>query len=198
MPETTRTFVALDFPAAVREKLGRLQTLLTPETTGVRWVAVETFHLTLAFLGDVPNSDLPQVCRSVVQAAEGVDPFDVRIESLGVFPDPRRTRSIWVGFLGPGLASVEKLQARIAHELARINYPTDDKFHPHITLGRLKPGRGPTRDFTPLLNHYRTWSPGSVHVDKVVTYSSTLTSDGPEYVAMGRASLKGKKKDSTA
>lgn len=198
MPDTTRTFVALDLPQAVRDKLARLQTLLEPETTGVRWVAVETFHLTLAFLGDVPNSDLPEVCRSVAKAAEGVEPFDVRIESLGVFPDAKRTRSIWVGFRGAGLGLVEKLQARIADELARINYPTDDKFHPHITLGRLKPGRGPTRDLTPLLNHYRTWSPGSVHVDKVVTYSSTLTSDGPEYVALGRASLNGKKTESTA
>jgi 2'-5' RNA ligase len=198
MPDTTRTFVALDLPQNARDKLDRLQSLLGPETTGVRWVEPNTFHLTLAFLGDVPNSDLPEVCRAVARAGAEMSPFDVRIEGLGVFPDAKRTRSIWVGFVGPGLENIERLQARVADEVARINYPTDDKFHPHITLGRLKPGRGPTRDLTPLLNHYRTWSPGSIRVEEAVTYSSVLTSDGPEYVVLGRARFKAGKSGTTA
>ena len=198
MADTTRTFVALDLPKNVRDKLARLQSLLEPETAGVRWVEPDTFHLTLAFLGDVPNSDLPAVCRAVARAGTEVSPFDVRIERLGVFPDAKRARSIWVGFVGPGLEAVGRLQLRVAEEVARTNYPTDVKFHPHITLGRLKPGRGATRDLTPLLNHYRTWSPGSIRVEEVVTYSSVLSSDGPEYVALGRARLKAGKSGATA
>ena len=75
---------------------------------------------------------------------------------------------------------------------------SDTRFHPHVTLGRVKAGRGPAPDLTPIVNHYKTWSAGAFTVVEAVTFASTLTPDGPIYAPLGRAPLAGRKLESSA
>lgn len=193
MADTTRTFVALAVPGKLGEKLTHLQTLIAPEAPGARWEVPARFHVTLAFLGDVKHSDLNEVCKTISNAAEGFDPLELRVEGLGVFPDPQKPRTLWVGVIGPGLDSLVALQREVVEAARRAGYPPDDRFHPHTTLGRLKPGRGPSRDLTPLLNHYRKWSAGSFTATECITFASTLDPDGPTYTPLDRAPLGGRK-----
>ena len=194
MASTTRTFIAVAVPEAQGQKLTRLQTLLAPDLPGVRWSETSPFHMTLAFLGDVADTDLNDVCRAVASAAEAAEPFDLRLEGLGAFPHPARPRVVWVGATGPGLVPLETLQKEIANAVRGVGHPPDDdRFHAHVTLGRLKPGRGPSPDMNPLVKHYRTWSAGSFHVAEAVVFASTLTPDGPIYAPLGRAPLRGGK-----
>ena len=193
MAQRTRTFDAVAVAEAHGEKLARLPERLAPEVPGVRWVSARPFHLTLAFLGDVDDTELNAVCRTVAEAAAGFAPFELRLEGLGVFPNPMRPRTLWVGLTGPGLDTLAALQTKIARAVADAGYPPDDtKFHPHVTLGRLKPGRGSAPDVGPLLKHYRGWSAGSFRVAEAATHASTLTSDGPLYVPLGTAPLSGR------
>ena len=191
MPGKTRTFVAVAVPEKLGDKLLRLQSLLAPEVPGVRWVAAE-FHVTLAFLGDVADADLNAVCRAVAEAAGPVPPFALRAEGLGCFPGPNDARVAWVGLTGPGLEPLGVLQKRGAEAVARVGCPpADERFHPHITLGRIKHGRGPARDLTPLVRHYQTWSAGSFDVAGAVVYASNLSPDGPVYTPLSIAKLEG-------
>jgi 2'-5' RNA ligase len=103
MAKTTRTFVAISIPENLGAKLGRLQSQLAAQIPGVRWASSGEFHLTLAFLGDVDDTDLNDVCRAVAEVSKDVEPFDLRIESFGVFPDAVRPRTLWTGLIGPGL-----------------------------------------------------------------------------------------------
>jgi 2'-5' RNA ligase len=193
MPQKTRTFVALSVAEAQGEKLAHLQELLVPEIPGLR-LTPRPFHLTLAFLGDVEDTELNAVCRAVADAAVEFSPFELRLEALGVFPNPTRPRTLWVGLTGPGLEPLAALQKAVARAVARAGYPPDDnRFHPHVTLGRLKPGRGPGPDVNPLLKHYQGWSAGSFRVAEAVTFASTLTPDGPLYAPLGTAPLLGRK-----
>lgn len=190
---TTRTFVAVPVPDALTAKLTRLQSLLAPDLAAVRWAEVTPFHVTLAFLGDVADTDLNQVCRTVEDVAAESPPFELRIEGLGVFPNPQQARVIWVGVTGPGVEILQETRARLAPALAAVGYPCDDEFTPHITLGRLKRRRGDPLDLTPQLNHYRTWAAGVFRVPELVTFQSTLTSDGPAYAPLARAALRGRR-----
>ncbi len=192
--QTTRTFVAVVVSETLCAKLTRLQSLLAPAVTDMRWNMISPFHVTLAFLGDVENTDLNDVCRAVDEASRSIPPFDLRIEGLGVFPSPEKARVIWAGLTGPGLSSLAELQSAVVEAVAGAGYSHDEKaFHPHITLGRLAGKRGPSPDLTPQLNHYRTWSAGSFRVAEVVTFASTLTREGPEYAPLARAPLRGRK-----
>jgi 2'-5' RNA ligase len=192
MARTTRTFVAVAIPETLGAKLTRLQGLLAPEVAGARWSATSPFHVTLAFLGDIPDTDLKTVCEVVTEASAAFEPFELRLEGLGVFPDPTKARVAWVSVTGPGLSALAELRARVAKAVtSALSIADDPRFTPHITLGRIKVDRRHPQDLSPLLKHYRTWSAGSFPVTEVVTFASTLTPDGPAYAVLGRAPLRG-------
>jgi 2'-5' RNA ligase len=192
--QTTRTFIAIDMPAPLVARLERLQATLADEVPGIRWSSIGAFHLTLAFLGDVANTDLNDVCRASATAAAPFAPFALKLEGLGAFPDANRPRTVWAGLTGDALAELGRLRTAVAAACAAEGAPPeDDRFHPHITLGRAQKKAGPPRNLAAVLNRYRSWSAGTMTVSEVVTYSSTLTPEGPLYVPLARAPLAARK-----
>jgi 2'-5' RNA ligase len=194
MASTSRIFVAFTVPDVQRTRLGRLQGLIAPEIPNARWVTPEMFHVTLAFLGDVPDVALNAVCRAVAGACEGVPPLTVNLQSLGAFPDPARPRVAWVGLTGPGLEALGSLRLSIVEAVTEAGYPPDDdRFTPHLTLGHIKTKKAEPLDITPLVAHYRTWSAGNFAVHSITTFASTLTPEGPAYMALATATLRREK-----
>ncbi|SIN99186.1 2'-5' RNA ligase [Singulisphaera sp. GP187] len=193
---TTRTFIAIPVPDALGTKLTRLQTLLAPDLPGVRWSVVSPFHLTLAFLGDVEDTELNKVCRTVEEVAADFPPFDLLLEGLGVFPNSTEARVIWVGLSGSGLSVLHEVREALASALAKAGYRCDETFTPHVTLGRLKRSRGEHPDLTRQLNHFRTWAAGLIHATELVSFASGQGQDGPEYSHLARAQFRGKKRRS--
>ena len=198
MASSSRIFVAFTVPDVQRTRLGRLQGLIAPEIPNARWVTPEMFHVTLAFLGDVPDVALNAVCRAVAGACQGFPPFTINLQSLGAFPDPARPRVAWVGLTGPGLETLDALQRSIAEAVVESGYPPDDRFTPHLTLGYIKIKKGEHLDITPLIAHYRTWSAGNFEVNAVVTFASTVTPEGSAYMRLASATLRREKHNSGA
>ncbi len=196
MAQTTRTFLAIDVPPNLSDRLTKLQHKLAPRVPAFRWTDVAPFHLTLAFLGDVPFADLNEVCEAARRAARASKRFEVAVAGLGAFPKPDRPRVAWAGFAGPGLEPLAELHKAVVSNLRRIGRPPDDtRFTPPVTLGGLKAGAGrgkapdPAPDLSEIVAEYREWSPGAFTVGEVVAYSSTLTPEGPTYAALARAPL---------
>jgi 2'-5' RNA ligase len=192
MPRTTRTFIALPLPGAVRSKLETLQKTLTPEVAGARWIDRASFHLTLAFLGDVDDAGLNAVCLAVAESVRDHRRFSLHARGLGTFPDASRPRVLWAGIEGDvdALASVQRA---IFEAAAGAGYrPAEERFHPHVTLARLKPGRGPVADLSAIVQRHRLWDGGAFAADTIVTYASTTTPEGPAYAPLGRGPLSGK------
>jgi 2'-5' RNA ligase len=180
-------------------RLERLQGLIAPEIPNARWVTPDLFHVTLAFLGEVPDVALNAVCRAVAAACEGFSPFTLNLQSLGTFPDPTRPRVAWVGLTGPGMETLGKLQGSIVEAVSETGYPpTDDRFTPHLTLGHIKSKKGEQLDVTPLIAHFRSWSAGNFEVGSVVTFASTLTPEGPTSMKLAQAQLRKGKRGSGA
>ena len=197
---SARTFVAVPIPEPQRARLGRLQSLLAPDLPGARWVTPDQFHVTLAFLGDVPDLDLAPVCRAITAAAAGFRKLTLNLQSLSAFPDAERPRTVWVGLAGPGLDDLLALRAAIAAAVAEQGYPADgDAFTPHVTLGRLKPPKdGGGGDVLKQVAHFRTWSAGNFEVAQVVSYASTMAPEGPTYMTLAKSPLAGPKRRSDA
>ena len=53
-----RCFVAVDLPEEMRDEIGRLQSQIA--TKGLRLVRPELVHITIKFLGDVPEAKVDQ------------------------------------------------------------------------------------------------------------------------------------------
>ncbi len=198
MPETTRTFIAIPVPDAIGSQLARWQHSLGPQIPSCRWDETRPFHLTLAFLGDVDNSDLNSLCRAVASAVESSPRFELNVVGVGAFPGPERPRVVWAGVQVEDPAPLTELRTAVVRAATQAGYrPDDDRFHPHITLGRIKPDRrSKPHDLTNLLRREQVRSGGRFRVDEIITYSSVLDPGGPTYAPLGRARLLGKKDES--
>jgi 2'-5' RNA ligase len=199
MAKTTRTFVAVAMPEDRAARIGKLQMHLATEITGVKWVEPHLMHSTLAFLGDVPDTDLDSVCRAVGKACRGFAPMELQLEGLGAFPSPQRPRTLWVGLKGDDLEPFAALHKAVTAAVADAGYPADaEKFQPHVTLGRIKDKQTRGYDLSDLVDQYRAWSAGRIMVSEVITYSSVTGREGPVYAPLARARLEGRKIDTQA
>ncbi|MFH1865590.1 MAG: RNA 2',3'-cyclic phosphodiesterase [Candidatus Eisenbacteria bacterium] len=137
---TVRTFIALELSDGLKEGiLGLIDEL---QERGVRagWARRQTLHLTLKFLGDVEETELPEVVAAVARASAGMSPFSFDTRSLGAFPSPARPRVLWVGI--EPVDELMALQQAVDGELTKLGFPREKRrFHPHITLGRIRDPR---------------------------------------------------------
>ncbi len=181
-------------PDAIGQELAGWQRALAPEVPGCRWVETQPLHITLAFLGDVPNRDLNELCLAVAAAAEPFGRFELKVQGLGAFPSPARPRVVWAGITADRPRTTGVLRDAVVRAATQAGYrPDDPRFHPHVTLGRISSDRGRPCDLTEIVRREQGRSAGSFPVVEVVTYASTLGPRGAAYAPLNHARLKGKK-----
>lgn len=135
-----RTFIAAKLDETLIQEISHLQSTLreAPGGRAVTWVRPESIHLTFKFLGDIEEVRLPDIYEAVQQACSRQQTFTILVSGLGCFPHINRPRVIWVG-LQDDQHRAQRLQQDIEDELARRNYPREDRpFQPHLTLGRVR------------------------------------------------------------
>ena len=139
--EQIRAFIAVELPPAVREAVeGVVRELRSGIGDGVRWVRPEGVHLTLKFLGDIDADSVPAISDGLDRCAASAAPFDLFLEGVGVFPNARRPRVVWIG-LGGALEPLLALQHSIDRELEGLGFARERRpFTPHLTLGRVRDG----------------------------------------------------------
>lgn len=188
-----RLFVALEPPDAVRRRLGALADELrraAGRAAGeVRWVAPESVHLTLQFLGAVPEERVAAVEAALREAAaEAGRPLSLAVHGAGGFPNARRPRVIWAGLEGD-LAPLAALVAALGARLAKLGYPPEGRpFAPHLTLGRARDGHGAPGLGGALAAAARI-EPAPWRASELVLFESHLSPRGPRYEAVARVAL---------
>lgn len=134
----TRTFLALELPDAVRNTLRRRIERLARMIPEVHWVDPVGLHVTLAFLGELDDSQLDAATQAAANVAGVHTPFSLRLADLGTFGSAHSPRVIWVGLAGEK-ARLLSLQAAVADELVARGFPREARpFSPHLTLARIK------------------------------------------------------------
>jgi len=183
-----RTFLALDLDASVRRAIVAAAGQLPVGGSKVRWVKPQNLHLTMKFLGDVPDVDVMGVCRAVEDAAAGMAPVDFDVVGLECTPARGPVKMIWAGvresagMLARTFAGLESAMEALGFDIERR------AFRSHVTVGRLRYCGDPAglRQATARLADERF---GAQNAGEVVVYSSQLTKEGPVYAAMVRCKL---------
>ncbi len=183
-----RTFLAIDLPEWQKQKISLAVETWRRHRAAVRWTAVSRLHLTLKFLGDVPENALIAIKDACTLAASRHSAFELKTTVTGVFPTLKRPRILWIG-LGPvQQGALHGLQQSVEQMLEDTGFPREEKpFSPHITVGRVKSGK----NIRPLMEDFMRYEPDSnpFTVDSFALYSSTLTRKGPIYRELERFRL---------
>ena len=186
MPETLRTFIAIEIPPETKEALSQVQAhwrKVAPLT--IRWVDTQGLHLTLKFLGDIDRDQVATIPAAMERAANGVAAFTLGLGEAGAFPSPQRPRVVWVGVTGQ-IEPLRVLVQRLEAELLTLRFPKEERaLSPHLTLGRIRNPQGAlpmVREPIPPVN----WQ-----VDHIDLMQTTLSSSGATYTRLSKVALQG-------
>jgi 2'-5' RNA ligase len=180
MSRGIRSFVAVSISEEIRELAGAFMETLRGKVHGVKWVRPENLHLTLKFLGAVPEVQLPDLRAALDGAAGRHRPFKLGFGGAGVFPPRGRPRVVWID-LSAGAGEMAALQADVEAGLAPLGFPPEKRpFSPHLTIGRVRELGDPFA-LTSALAAAGEMSWGECVVDRVHLMRSDLFPTGPRY-----------------
>lgn len=182
-----RLFVAIPLPASLRSDLEPSVAEWRRAWPDARWARLEDCHVTLRFLGEVPEEQLPAVQSWMREQLKGVQGGVFRLGRTGHFG--RRGRYV----LWAGLADAEwvnRLAARLGGVVAGCS-PEEREFRAHLTLARTEVDRRNEAAFVEFMNTFdgSVLPPGGEVVDEVMLYRSELSSQGARYSVMERVKL---------
>lgn len=127
-----RLFISLDLPGPLVNDLSRLQDNLPPG----RRVDPDNLHLTLAFLGEVPEPEI----EAIHDALDSLHAAPIQL----TLTEPAIFGGTWgqaVGLTGDGGDALTDLHARVLSRLRGAGAaPERRRFRPHVTLVRLRGG----------------------------------------------------------
>ncbi|MCC7375042.1 MAG: RNA 2',3'-cyclic phosphodiesterase [Verrucomicrobiales bacterium] len=140
--KSRRLFVALWPPENVVRSVVQVRDDLKQRLPhGVaRFVPNHQIHLTMEFLGEVPEDRIPNIWAAVVARLGTPPEFTVRLGLPGTFPGSGRPRILWLGLNGD-TSRVERLRADIVDVWTPFKDgadPPEKAFHPHLTLARFR------------------------------------------------------------
>ena len=191
--EQIRAFIAIELPAEVRSALAELQASLQAEPQpAVKWVDPYGIHLTLKFLGNTDTGKISGVTGAIEQAARGFTPLALEVKDLGVFPNFKRVRVVWVS-VGGDISRLKQLQQRLESSLVPLGFARESRpFTPHLTLARVREKASPPEQqrFGQLIADARFETAHHFTADSISLMQSQLTTAGAIYRQLTSVSLK--------
>jgi len=171
-----RLFVAVEWSGQIRSRLFALGGRLS-DLGSVKAVEEENIHLTLRFLGEVDAARVDEVVAALGTVRHRR--FMASVRGLGAFPKISRPNVIWAG-IGVGSEDLVALQGKIDDALIHLGFPPEGKFHPHLTLARVK-GPLDNENLRRLIVSNESETFGESEVREFSLIGSTLTPSGPIY-----------------
>jgi RNA 2',3'-cyclic 3'-phosphodiesterase len=186
-----RTFIAIKLPAKIKDPLTEIQDQLKITLPKLNWVKSDNLHLSLKFIGEITDEQVTQAEQIIDQLTKAKEPFEIKLDLLGVFPDWRRARIIWIGTHQASL-QLNQLVQEAEKECLKLKIPTEKHlFQTHITLGRIRNLIDQSK-----LKETLQASQNQIHdmdlkftVEGIALFQSVLSSDGPNYRILKEAKL---------
>lgn len=175
-----RTFIAVELPERFVPEIEKIESML--DTPGIKLVEPKHVHITMKFLGDIPEDKVEHIASALSQV--NCKPFEAMVKGVGVFPKPAYIRVIWLGAEG----NFEALHSEVERVLAPFGFEKDDRFSPHATLARVKM----LKEKAALLEKIKKLENvdlGAMNVESLTLKKSTLTPQGPIYETLREIKL---------
>jgi 2'-5' RNA ligase len=188
-----RLFVAIDLDEPIREKMVRFVEGASGFAPDIRWMKPDALHLTLKFIGEFPDTRLPELKQALATVKSEI--FDVTFSGTGFFPTPKAARVFWVGISAD--ERLAKLAAAVDDATAKLSVEHEQRaYTPHLTLarsgsGRLSRGKEDRRNnrFQKLRERLEKMPRpefGTMTAREFFLYQSKLSPRGSEYTKLER------------
>ena len=189
--EGIRSFIAIELPPAVKQAIQSFQDYLKPVIPGVRWVKPESIHLTLKFLGDVPEEKLHGIGSQLGEWVSNAFPYTLKPGGFGAFPNKFRPRVLWIGFSSvPEIHDL--LVSQLEAGLVAHGFKKEKKPHrPHLTIARVRVPGSTGRALDRIGGEEPPEFPEFL-VNRIILFRSDLEPSGARYTELVSTSFAGR------
>jgi len=180
-----RSFIAIEIE--VSQKIKELIKEL--EKTGINAKIVETnnMHLTLKFLGDIGTSLLEDIEEIIKDSVKNINPFEISLKDVGVFPNTNYIKVFWIGIKDSGF--LKKIASEIDEKLNKIGFKKERReFSAHLTVARVRSAKNKEK-LIQLINKYKDTEFQKIKVEKITLKKSLLTPEGPIYTNLAEVKI---------
>lgn len=179
-----RSFIAVPIPQPLRQQIAKLQQQLHRLVPQLKIPPATNLHLTLHFLGDQSQEQLAEIGQVMLSIGQKKKVFNVMVEGLGFFPDQQQPRILWLGLKPEN--GLNELYQQLANSLNKRGLTTEQRrYRPHLTIGRFQQPTKNSDQLCPFLSHCC----GSLKIDRMILYTSELTSQGAVHTPLTTAAL---------
>ncbi len=186
---TIRTFIGIKASQRVTRNVASVGQRLEATCDGYNWVVPENLHVTLNFVGDVIDIEVPELCKLIKQAIEPFEPFEMSLHGVSGFIDAQQPRVVWIG-VDEGAEQLKSLFETLADVLHHWGVNKErNEYVPHMTLGRLRRGGRWNDGLLELIHKLRHHDGGFCQVQEVIVFSSFMERSGPTYTPMATLKL---------
>ncbi|MBS7655866.1 RNA 2',3'-cyclic phosphodiesterase [Candidatus Bathyarchaeota archaeon] len=179
MNKAIRCFIAIDIDQEnILEKILKIQKVLERSNADLKLVEPQNIHVTLKFLGEIEEAKV----NKVIEALKTIQfkSFKINLKGLGAFPTINYPRVLWIG-MANGFKESSLIFTQLEEKLVKLGFPKEERgFSPHITIARVKSGRGKS-ELIKILQEFKNEEFGEITVESVKLKRSDLTSKGPIY-----------------
>ena len=187
-----RVFCAIDLPDNVRERSMQHVAQLRDAVPQMHasW-SRDQIHLTLKFLGEIPQWRVAVLSQTASRAVEGLSPFDIAVAQTGAFPQHGPPRVLWIGVTDAS-GKLAELHARLEEECAQAGFAKEQRpFHPHLTLARLRKPQG-ARTLASVHKELG-FEPVEVTVSELLVMRSELSNEGSKHTVISKHPFKSRR-----
>jgi RNA 2',3'-cyclic 3'-phosphodiesterase len=189
MADKKRIFLAVNLAVTTTRRIAdaaaKMRAVAERKGMRVGWVPAANLHVTLKFLGWAGSDVVAAVRDRVRDAVRDLQGFDLGARGVGAYPTEAHARILWVGVTDPS-GTLARLAGVVEGSMAELGFPREERpFSGHVTIGRVKDGRGAEEVLAP----FRQTDFGMSVVREVVLYESLMKSTGSEYTPLFRAPL---------
>jgi 2'-5' RNA ligase len=169
-----RVFVAIEISS---DKIINLISKFQSEINiNAKPVELHNLHFTLQFLGEISQETVEKVMASLNTVK--FSRFKVNFKGIGVFPNVKSPRVIWIGTDENGGNSLVELAKKVENVLDPLGFSVDKPFKPHITVFRIK---NEIEDISKKVAKFRSIDFGTQEITGFKLKQSVLGSKGPIY-----------------
>ncbi len=179
-----RTFIAIEIPQNIKEKIYEAFEKERKKEKGVKWVEKENLHITLKFLGEIDEGKVKEIEKILEEEIPlKFKSFEAKLEELDGFPNFKNPRVLWIGVSPKEKIKeiFEFIEERIEEEKMGIEKEVRE-FHPHITIARIKvKGK---------FSFERKKFDENFKINRIALFKSDLRPEGPIYTLLKEVKLK--------
>ncbi|MBN2655214.1 MAG: RNA 2',3'-cyclic phosphodiesterase [Nitrospirae bacterium] len=177
-----RSFISINLPSDIRSSLYKKASEIKTEIPSLKPVYPDNIHLTLKFLGELKDSEVELIKKSLVFISQKHHGFSLSIKGIGAFPDMRKPSIVWAG-----IEESEELLSiwpDVENAAAEMGFQKEfRRFSPHLTIGRIKDPDKAIGLAEAILPHKDAFF-GSIDVTCFSLMKSQLKPEGPVYSAL--------------